>query len=66
MGKRRKMPDRFWVIGGVALIVALILGANGHLLHVAVSSQPGCLEETVKESAGGAVQVLRPAKAGCR
>ena len=53
------------MIGGVALILALILGANGHLLHVALSSQPGCSEETVKASAGGAVQVLRPAKEGC-
>ena len=59
------MPVRFWVIGGVALIVVLILGANGHMLHVAVSSQPGCTGETVKTSAGGAVQVLRPAEEGC-
>ncbi len=65
MRKQSKIPDRFWVIGGVALILALILGANGHLLHVALSSQPGCSEETVKVGAGGAVQVLRPAKEGC-
>ena len=65
MRKRSKMPDRFWVIGSVALIVVLILGANGHLLHVAISSQPGCFEETVKESGGGTAQVLRPAKEGC-
>ena len=65
MLKRSNRPGRFWVIGGVALIVALILGANGHLLHIALSSQPGCAEETVKASAGGAVQVLRPAKEGC-
>ena len=65
MRKRRKMPVRFWVIGGVALIVVLILGANGHMLHVAISSQPGCSEETVKADAGGVAQVLRPAKEGC-
>ncbi len=65
MRKRRNMPGRVWVIGGVALILALILGANGHLLHVALSSQPGCSEETVIAGAGGAVQVLRPAKEGC-
>ena len=47
------------------MIVVLILGANGHMLHVAVSSQPGCTGETVKTSAGGAVQVLRPAEEGC-
>ncbi len=65
MRKRSHRPGRFWVIGGVALILALILGANGHMLYVAVSSQPGCSEEAVKVSAGGAVQVLRPAKEGC-
>lgn len=65
MRKRSKMPGRFWVIGGIALILMLILGANGHMLHVAVSSQPGCSKETVKTIAGGAVQVLRPAKEGC-
>ncbi|MCK5364823.1 MAG: hypothetical protein KAR22_17725 [Gammaproteobacteria bacterium] len=47
------------------MILALILGANGHMLYVAVSSQPGCSEETVIAGAGGAVQVLRPAKEGC-
>ncbi len=65
MRKRSNRPGRFWVIGGVALILALILGANGHLLYVAVSSQPGCSEEIVKASVSGAVQVLRPAKEGC-
>jgi hypothetical protein len=65
MLKRSNRPGRYWVIGGVALILVLILGANGHMLHVALSSQPGCAEETVKASAGGAVQVLRPAKEGC-
>ena len=65
MRKRSDGSSRFWVIAGVALILALILGANGHLLLVAVSSQPGCAEKTVKASAGGAVQVLRPAKEGC-
>ncbi len=65
MRMRKHKPGRIWVIGGVALILALILGANGHMLYVAVSSQPGCSEETVKASVGGAVQVLRPAKQGC-
>jgi len=65
MRKRSNRPGRFWVIGGAALILALILGANGHMLYVAVSSQPGCSEETVKASVGGTVQVLRPAKEGC-
>ena len=65
MGKLSAWPGRVWVIGGLALVLALILGANGHLLYVAVSSQPGCAEETIKASTSGAVQVLRPAKEGC-
>ncbi len=65
MRMRSHKPGRFWVIGGVALILALILGANGHMLYVAVSSQPGCSEETVEASVDGIVQALRPAKEGC-
>ena len=65
MRRRGKTPGRVWVIGGVALIVLLILGANGHMLHVAVTSQPGCSEDTVNMRDGGGVQVLRPAKEGC-
>jgi hypothetical protein len=65
MTERRKHFGRSWVIGGVALVLALVLGANAHLIYVAFSSQPGCAEATVKTGAGGDLQVLRPAKGGC-
>ncbi len=60
-----KTSGRYWVIGGVALILALVLGANAHLLYVAFSSQPGCAEATVTAGADGSRQVLQPAKGGC-
>ena len=62
LGKR---SGRLWVIGGVALILMLVLGANAHLLYVAFSSQPGCAEATVTAGADGSRQVLQPAKGGC-
>jgi hypothetical protein len=65
MGKRTNVPVRFRIIGGVLLILALILGANAHFFYVAVSSQPGCAEETFKTNLSGAVQMLRPAKEAC-
>ena len=65
MAKPRKPLARTWVIGGVAVVLALVLGANAHLIYVAFSSQPGCTEATVKAGADGDLQVLRPAKAGC-
>ena len=62
LGKR---SGRYWVIGGVALILALVLGANAHLLYVAFSSQPGCAEATMTVGADGSRQLLQPAKGGC-
>jgi hypothetical protein len=53
-----KTSGRFWV-------VALVLGANAHLLYVAFSSQPGCAEATVTAGADGSRQLLQPAKGGC-
>ena len=60
-----KTSGRYWVIGGVALILTLVLGANAHLLYVAFSSQPGCAEATVTAGADGIRQLLQPAKGGC-
>jgi hypothetical protein len=28
---------------GVSALIALVLGANAHLLYVAIASQPGCV-----------------------
>ena len=59
------MPFRFRIIGSVLLVLALVLGANAHFLYVAISSQPGCADETYKMSTDGAVQKLRPVKEAC-
>ena len=65
MAKRTTAVHRSWIIGGVALVLALVLGANAHLLYVALSSQPGCAEETLRASTNGELQALRPAKDVC-
>ena len=65
MAKPDARSGRYWLIGGVAMILALILGANGHMLYVAVSSQPDCAEPTLKTGADGTLEALRPAKEAC-
>ncbi len=65
MNRRVNLPVRFWVVGGALLILALILGANAHLLYVAVSSAPDCADEAVKVDRDGAAQTLQPAKKAC-
>lgn len=46
-----------------AFCVIVLLGANAHLLYVAVSSQPDCVEhsKTINKSDGK----FRAAKSGC-
>jgi len=61
---RRRSP-RFWVLTGAALVLSLIVAANGHLVFVALDSQPGCAEETTLHQPDGSTQILAPAKAGC-
>ncbi len=59
----RNTSARFWFWGGV--ILALVIGANAHFLYLALSSQPGCADQTVQTTAGGGLQLLRPVKEGC-
>ena len=42
--KRRVTGNSRWV--WIALTAAIFLGANAHLLYVAISSQPQCLRHT--------------------
>lgn len=65
MTSRAHMLTSFWLIGVVALILVLILGANAHFLYMAISSQPGCAEITTTADRDGAARVLQPAKEGC-
>jgi hypothetical protein len=47
----------------VALAVALLLGANAHLVYVAVTSQPDCVPHAKEVGVEGAP--LRAARSAC-
>jgi hypothetical protein len=49
-----------WVL--IPLGLLLVVGANAHLVYVAVQSQPGCVEQV---KAAGEGKVYRAAKSGC-
>jgi len=51
-----KFSQRHWAILGAILLVGLLLGANLHLVAVAVATQPECLPVT---------EGLAPARARC-
>jgi hypothetical protein len=39
--KRSHRPERVWLL--LALVLAVFLGANAHLIYVATMSQPACV-----------------------
>ena len=47
----------FLIVGAGALI---FIGANAHLVHVALSSQPDCVEHLKTEGHDGAYRAARP------
>jgi hypothetical protein len=47
--------QRLAAIAGAVLVAGLVLGANAHLLAVAIGSQPGCVAEPA----------AMPAKSAC-
>lgn len=51
-----KLSQRRWAILGAVLFVGLLLGANLHLVTVAIATQPDCLP---------VVQGHAPARARC-
>jgi hypothetical protein len=58
---RRHVNWRVRALVIVAALLAVFVGANAHLVYVAIQSQPDCVMRTGAESAGG----LRPAKPSC-
>lgn len=44
----------------VAAGLALLAGANGHLVHVALTSQPDCVQHLKTEGQNGAYRAARP------
>lgn len=59
------MTGRSWLLLGIGLGLALVLGANAHLLYVSLASAPGCAEDTRRIGADGEARVLQAAKGGC-
>ena len=47
----------FFIVGAGALV---FIGANAHLVHVALSSQPDCVEHLKTEGQDGAYRAARP------
>lgn len=47
----RRRPVRLWL--WIALVIAVVLGANAHLVYVAISSQPACVTH-VRQGEGSA------------
>ena len=48
-----------WVL--VPLVLLLVVGANAHLVYVAVQSQPGCVEHVKVAGEGAGYRAARSA-----
>jgi len=59
--KRSRMRLSAWLLG--AVVLAVVAGANAHLVYVAVASQPECVAH-LKE-AGSKAGAFRAAKSAC-
>lgn len=56
--------DRRWIWLLVGAVLALVIGANWHLVYVAVTSQPDCVAH-VRGGAAGAAGTFSAAKSSC-
>ncbi|MGX9390576.1 hypothetical protein ACWX0K_06810 [Nitrobacteraceae bacterium UC4446_H13] len=56
--------DRRWIWLLVGAGLALVIGANWHLVYVAVTSQPDCVAH-VRTGANGAAGSFSAAKSSC-
>jgi hypothetical protein len=52
-----------WFVIGLGLL--LLAAANGHLVYVAMSSQPGCVDHLRQGDPGGDQNQFRAAKSAC-
>ena len=59
-GRDRRWRSFAWVL--IPLGLLLVVGANAHLVYVAVQSQPGCVEHV---KAAGEGKGYRAAKSAC-
>lgn len=56
--------DRRWIWLLVGAVLALVIGANWHLVYVAVTSQPDCVAH-VRGGAAGGTGTFSAAKSSC-
>ena len=52
---------RFFALGATAIVLAIFVGANAHLIAVSFASRPDCALSPSNEG----VAALRPAKPSC-
>ena len=62
-GKRARMPGWVWLT--LALVAAVVLAANAHLIYVATRSQPACVEHVRRGDAGAERGQYAAAQSSC-
>jgi len=62
-GKRARMPGWVWLT--LALVAAVVLAANAHLIYVATRSQPPCVQHVRRGDAGAERGQYAAAQSSC-
>ncbi|WP_334129302.1 hypothetical protein [Sneathiella sp.] len=60
---KKKVGRRALIIGGILIGLAIVLGANAHLVYVATTSDPACV--LAKSDVETTDKIYRPVKSGC-
>ncbi|MGE3150685.1 MAG: hypothetical protein AB7K04_16655 [Pseudorhodoplanes sp.] len=58
-----KSRTTIWIAVGLGLLLLAV--ANGHLVYVAMTSQPDCVDHVRQGEAGGAQSQLSAARSSC-
>lgn len=58
-----KSKTAIWL--GVAALTVLVLGANAHMLYVAIASQPDCMAHQAPGAASGESGAFSAAQSSC-
>lgn len=61
-----RLPKRAlaaWLLAGLGLLI--VIGANGHLVYVAMTSQPDCVDHVRQGAGGGTTTRLSAARSSC-
>ena len=62
-GKRARTPGWVWLT--LALVAAVVLAANAHLIYVATRSQPPCVQHVRRGDAGAERGQYAAAQSSC-